>query len=225
MLTDKKTQNKVFNKWNEWLELIYNEVTTLFINRYFFQEVQKMLKNNPKTNKPNHFHNFFAVAYTDSAIIRVRRQIKPNEESISIARLMADMMKHPQVLSRERYVALYKGSPSEDLADADFDHFSRKVKAHLDPTLIKEHNDILEKKAQKIETYADKRVAHWDEKWNGKKMGEIPKYIDLDECIDYLGELFKKYYLLLTGKSFAQITPTLGYDWQEIFEVAWLQRK
>ena len=70
MLTDKKTQNKVFNKWNEWLELIYNEVTTLFINRYFFQEVQKMLKNNPKTNKPNHFHNFFLTIHVIPMVIR-----------------------------------------------------------------------------------------------------------------------------------------------------------
>jgi len=39
----------------------------------------------------------------------IRRQIKINEDSISFAKLLKEICDTPEILSRDRFVALYKG--------------------------------------------------------------------------------------------------------------------
>ncbi len=148
----------------------------------------------------------------------IRRQIKIDDDSISFARLLKEISDTPEVLSRNRFVALYKGSTVEHFADRDFDEFAGKEGNHVDPSLVKKDFENLKEKAKELEKYADKRIAHLDK----RKPKTIPKFKDVDDCIDFLEELMKKYYLLFHAKSLLSILPVYQYDWKAIFREPWL---
>lgn len=207
-----------FNKWNKWLNVIYSEIRSLSVNRNIFWEVQHIIENNPKIQKPSSFYEFLGSTYTISALMGVRRQIKINKDSISFARLLKEVCDIPEVLSRTRFIALYKGSTVEQFANRHFDKFAGKTRSYIDPDFVKLDLVKLKEKAQKCEKYADQRVAHFDE----RAMNNIPIFSDLDDCIDFLEELMKKYYLLFRAASLTSILPVYQYDWKAIFREVWL---
>jgi hypothetical protein len=92
----------------------------------------------------------------------VRRQLKVDNQSISFARLLEEIVDSPRTLSREYYVGLYKGSDVEDLAEVEFDKFSGTSHVHVCPHMV--CNDLAQIKEvdRRCEDFADRRVAHRD---------------------------------------------------------------
>jgi hypothetical protein len=207
-----------FNKWNKWLDVIYLEIRSLSVNRNIFWEVQNIIKNNPKIQKPSSFYEFLGSTYVISALMGVRRQIKINKDSISFAKLLKEICATPEILSRDRFVVLYKGSAVEHLANRHFDKFAGKVGSHIDPDLVRLKLKELKIKAWKCEKFADQRIAHFDKRANKN----IPTFKDLDDCIDFLEELIKMCYLLFRAVSLTSILPVYQYDWKAIFREPWL---
>ena len=194
------------------------EIRSLSVNRNIFWEVQNVIKNNPKIQKPSSFYEFLGSTYVISALMGVRRQIKINKDSISFAKLLKEIFDTPEILSRDRFVALYKGSAVEHLANRHFDKFAGKVGSHVDPDLIRLNLEELNIKARKCEKFADQRIAHFDK----RASKNIPTFKDLDDCIDFLEELIKMCYLLFRAISLTSILPVYQYDWKAIFREPWL---
>jgi len=220
-----------FNKWNKWIDVILSEITKLSIDRHIFWEVQDIISNNPKIQKPSKFYNFLRNIYAASALMGVRKQVKIDKDSISFAKLLQEICNTPKILSRTRFFANYKGSTVEKIAklmgstveefeSRNFDQFAGKTGDHVDPELIKLDLGELKSKAQKCEKYADQRVAHFDK----KAISNIPTFTDLDKCIDFLEMLIKKYYLLFRASVLTRILPESQneYDWKAIFKEAWI---
>lgn len=205
--------NDKFDKWNGWLDVIYKEISTLSIHRYIFWEVQEIVKNNSRIQKPSSFYDFLTSAYVTSTLIGIRKQVKERNDSISFARLMKEIYDTPDVLSRARYVALYKNSGRKRFANKDFDRFAGKVEIHVDPKLVKSDIQELKEKVQICEKYTDMRVAHIDK----RSINHIPTFEDIDNCIDLLETFLKKYLLLLRASSPNSILPVWQYNWKEIF--------
>ena len=65
--------------------------------------------------------------------------------------------------------------------------------------------------------YVNKRIAHLD------KVVDAPPltYDEINGALDTLGDIFKRYYRLFTGRWLMQLTPLLGRDWIEAFEFPW----
>lgn len=205
-------------KWEKWFKTVYQEVTNLAVKRHVFWEVQDVIKNNPKIQKPSAFYEFIGDSYAASMVMEIRRLVKRHKDSISFAGLLEDIRDNPQIMSRGRYVAFYKESNVEHRADGDFDQFAERPGGdHIDPTLVEQDLQELVEKAQKCEAYADRRVAHYD-----KGPITVPTFNDLDDCVDFLERLTKKYYLLMTGSALTEVLPTFQYDWQQVFTEPWL---
>ncbi|MBE3128544.1 MAG: hypothetical protein IMZ60_02575 [Actinobacteria bacterium] len=222
-----------FNKWNKWIDVILSEITRLSIDRNIFWEVQEIIKNNPKIQKPSKFYNFLRNIYTASALMGVRKQVKIDKDSISFARLLQEICDTPKILSKKRFFANYKGSTVEKIAklmestveefeSRNFDQFVGKTVNYVDPELIELDLKKLKLEAQKCEEYADRRVAHFDK----KVICNIPTYEELDSCIDYLEILMKKYYLLFRASHLNSILPVSQdkYDWKAIFKEVWIPK-
>lgn len=205
-------------KWNKWLGIINSEVTRLSTDRYMFWEVQEIIRNNPKIQNPDAFHQFFAWIYANSSLMGIRRQVKLDKQSISMARLLKEISDEPELLSRKRFVDLYKGSTVEDHADVDFDHFAGKDGDHVDGDLVNGYLKALQAKARKCEKYADRRVAHIDKR--EPKM--VPKFKDIDDCIDILEKILKELLYLFEGSAPVEIRPDFQFDWTAIFREPWL---
>ncbi|PIU64146.1 MAG: hypothetical protein COS84_08780 [Armatimonadetes bacterium CG07_land_8_20_14_0_80_40_9] len=207
-----------FDKWDNWLNSIFSEITNLSINRNIFWEVQDIIEKNPKIQKPSAFYEFLGSVYVASALMGIRRQVKIDKDSISFARLLKEICDTPEVFSRTRFVALYKGSTAEHLANRDFNKFAGETGSHVDPNLIRLDLEELKAKVRGCEKYADQRVAHFDK----QVMSNIPTFSDLDDCIDFLEKLMEKYYLLFRAGTLESILPVYQYDWKAIFREPWL---
>ena len=72
--------------------------------------------------------------------------------------------------------------------------------------------------ARSCETFADKRIAHFD-------TGDTPKpptFQELDDALDLVASLLQKYYSIVMASDIAFTTPMIPFNWKKIFEQPWL---
>lgn len=208
---------KKLDKWKRWLDRIEEEITELFVIREIFYEVQRMVEENPRIQKPSSFYSFLAKGYTAAAAMGVRRQLKCDGTSISFLRLMNEIIENPTLLSREHFVGLGEAENAE-LLNRVFDRHADKSGKYVDVHRMKSDRDGLKQKGKKCETFADRYIAHLDK----RGMPGIPSFAELDTCIDFLGELLKRYVLLLRADTLLSVLPTYQYDWKAIFREPWM---
>jgi hypothetical protein len=205
-------------KWLNWLRVIHDEVQHLLISQNIFWEVQNIIVTNPRLHQPSAFYSYLGNTYVSHAVMGVRRQLKADKQSISFVRLLEEIVDSPQILSREYYVGLYKGSAVEDLADQDFDKFSGTSHAHFCPHMVCNDLAQLKEVARRCEEFADKRVAHWDK----RDLKVLPRFDDLDMCIEFLDKLYVKYHLMFHAQAMDSLMPTYQYDWKAVFREPWI---
>lgn len=205
-------------KWIHWLKVIKGEVQELVVAKDIFHKVQKLIEDNPLLHQPSPFYRHFSSTYVSHAVIGLRRQIKCDNQSISMARLFEEMIETPQALTRAYYVNLYKDSVVEDFADKDFNEFAAPGARHIDPTLVMADLAGLREASRRCEDFADKRVAHRDK----REPKELPTYNDVHACIDLLNGLYARYYLLFHACSMDTLLPVYQGDWKAVFRVPWI---
>jgi hypothetical protein len=89
---------------------------------------------------------------------------------------------------------LYKDSNlPRDIPETEFDEIAGSGTSNIDRQIISDDLRSLNDKASKIRYFANKRIAHFDE----SVFMDFPTFGDLDDCLDFMEELLKKYMLLL----------------------------
>lgn len=205
-------------KWIKWFDVIQNEVTNLLIQKDIFWEVNNIVKNNTTIQKPSSFYKYFGDTYIAYVIMGIRRQIKINKYSISLARLLSEIIRNPEKISRKYYTSLYKGSDVEYFADKHFDKFTDTNGDYISEKMVKEDLVQLRQAAIKCEELADKRFAHTDK----RKPKQIIMFKDIDNSIDLLDKLCVKYNIIFHAASMETLMPVYQYDWMDIFKYPWL---
>ena len=123
-------------------------------------------------------------------------------------------------MSRKRFVKEYQ-TGMQSGARCTFDQrFSGSCTDHIDPVIVQQDLNGLKAHGDKIEKFADKRIAHRD-----KKQPVIPTFGELDACIDCLKKLVINYYFLLKGEDREnQFVPPFitEIDMEVIFNVPWI---
>jgi hypothetical protein len=152
------------------------------------------------------------------SVIGMRRQLKVDSQSISLARLLTEMAETPEVVSRKYYKALYAGAVVAGFADRDFDKFSEPGAPHISKTMVLHDLAKLGDAGRKLEEYADRRVAHRDK----REIKSPPLFRDGDAFIDLLDKLYVKYHLLFHASWMRSLMPTYQYDWKAIFREPWI---
>ena len=209
----------VFAEWDGWLETIKNDVTNLSVNRHIFREVQKIVEANPRIHLASDFYEWMGSVYAHYASIGLRRQIDKDERTISLRRLLEKIKDQPEVLSRERYVALWDDPVlRKRFADGQFNEFTGPGKPHIDPAMVEEDVSQLVKKIESVKGYVDKRIAHYDR----QGPTTLPTYADLNECLDFVEVLLRKYLNVFRAEMRPRILPVWQYDWKQIFRHPWI---
>jgi hypothetical protein len=127
----------------------------------------------------------------------------------------------PQALSRDEFIVPRDDGRQGQLAERGSERFADKEEGkedQIDPKSVDLDLQELRAKAKKCERYADRRIAHLD----SRRPRSIPTFADLDECIDFLEALVKKYHPLFRGGSLLSVLPEWQYDWKAIFKERWL---
>ena len=225
--------NALFEKWNQWIEIIHNDLRGLLLNRYIYKETQAIVRANPAIHIASIFYEWLAVQYTTTASVGIRRQMDRDNDSISLWRLLNAIKSNPQVLSRERFVRFF-AEYNEDLiievggqavnfgpnniGSLQYDGLVGEGQPCIPTTQIDSQIAELESKAATIKRYTNKRIAHFDH----AEIHDLPPYGDLDDCLDYMEQLLKRYQVLLTGSHHVSIVPTFLFDWKEVLRHAWI---
>src|SRR5258708_37217060 len=75
--------NKLFEELHEWLKVLDKQVMSLRTNQHIFWEVQKIIRGNPKIDKPNDFYGWMAEMYAHAMSVAIRKIIDKNRNTIS----------------------------------------------------------------------------------------------------------------------------------------------
>ena len=232
-------------KWRKWMKTIEKEIYGLVVDANMFWEVQDIIRENPRIQKPSAFYSYLGRTYLSHALAGLRRQIKPQKDSISFVGLLDDIAKNPEELSRSYYRSLCSHPDGVDISQIemegqkaleevgitstsqlkdliqmdDFGPYADTSGEHVCPKMVKADLKALKLAVEKHEEFADKRIAHWDK-------GEpsiIPKFGELDDCIKLLDKMYVKYHLLFFAEGTDTLMPTYQYEWKKIFLEPWLK--
>jgi hypothetical protein len=214
--------DELYRKWDGWIDTLGDETINLYTQRHIFQEVREILRRNPTAQQPDDFFFWVSVWYSSSMAVAVRKLADSDKRSVSFRRLLEEIKNNPEVVSRTRFKQLFvDGNYREFLADANFDSYAGSGREHLDQaTVSNEINELLVKTA-KLTHYVNKRVAHHD----NKDFDAVPSYSDLHEAIDFIGNLYKRYFLIFKCLEPGPLLPNWGYDWTSVFRQPWLVKQ
>ena len=213
-------EEDIFRKWDRWLEVIYKDIQGVLINRHIFWEVQRIIDLNPKIQINSAFYSWMANVYAIAAVMGVRRQTDKSEDSVSLVNLINEIMDHPEIISRERYVSSYK-SISHQTAHRHFDNIVGPGRQYINPQTIKDEIETLGEKADKIRKLANRRIAHR----NKSDIKHLPTYAEIDDALDYIETLIRRYLLIFRSVTPLRILPVFTYDWMRIFRYPWIEKK
>ena len=209
-------EDDLFNKYNSWLSVIHNDIQWLSSNYFIYREIKKIISNNKNIQENNAIYHWMSMVVNDSIAMGIRRQICKRKDSISLFRLLHAFKRKPQIISSERYVALYTTLP-QSFAHHDFDNLAGKERKYIDAERIEADIMYLKEKTGNVEIFANKRVAHYgDESYEN-----IPTNDEIQEALDCLEALLKKYLLIFRAESW-DIIPIFQFDWLRPLREPWI---
>ena len=212
--------NKKEQKWISMLKQIEKSTSDLLGSRLFFREFMSIVEANPKLPDNNYFIIWLWENYLRNAAIGVRRFLDKDTRSVSLYLLLKDIRENHEILSRERYTALFKGTRYADDFDyinIGFDELVGEGKEHIEPADVEDDIKKLVARTEVLNTYVNKTVAHLDK----EKLEKLPTVKDLDDSIDLIVKLVQKYHAIFHGET-TILQPVPQRPWKNIFNVVWL---
>lgn len=209
----------IHDKLNEMLNVIKAEVEKLITNRYIYIEIRNIFDNNSQISR---LHDFFWWIYRNHlnyALMSIRRLYDEHRDCDSLLRFLKIISSGPTILSREKYVDIFRGRGGEERANSMYDKIVGEGKDHIDPKEVEKEIEILREKKEKFEELIDKRFAHLD----SGEVTRIPKTEDLEDILEYLKDLTIKYSILFDGLDHLEIGPSCSTNWTDIFKIPWIQ--
>jgi hypothetical protein len=214
------TRDSKVECWERDIGRIAADVVGLFFSRHVFRAVTAFLTENEDL-PPSSFYSYLLSTYGDSQVIGVRRQTDARKQHVSLAGLIIEIKTEPERLTRERFLTTHEfGFPPRTEDDWER-NFAGETHEHVDPKLVAADLEELEAATEVTKTWADKRVAHTDTKrMTAEERMTIEK---IDQGIDTIGRLFRRYDLLLRGESIVILDWDVKADLLPLFRVPWVR--
>lgn len=128
--------NKKVKKWSNWLNVIGVQIQNMLIKKDTHNTILKIISNNKHLHQHNPFYDHLFHTYIAYISVSVRRQLKRNNNSISLYGLLSDMSENKSNIPKHEYITI---DP-----DADIERIKQSSKY--------------------IEEYVDRRLAHTDKR-------------------------------------------------------------
>ena len=223
--------NQKLEKWLKWMEIIHDELVTLLSDIRVFWEVQNIIRENSRIQKPSYFYRYLERSYISHTLVGLRRQIKHqknSDSSISFVGLLEDIAQNPAELSLSYYRSRRKESEDVvltglaslniDIAREEFSKYADSSGDYVCPQMVKADIHELKEAARICEKFVDKRIAHRDK----CELKVVPTHKELDDCIKLLDKTYVKYHLLFYAEGMTTLNSEPQYDWKAIFCEPWL---
>jgi hypothetical protein len=208
-------------KWIRWLEQIRIEVQQLVNYTNIYKEIGDVWNGHPLLmTKPHLFPEFLGSCYATHLVAGVRRQIKIDSNSISLMRLLREIIDNPKSITRSYYHEIYGDGAASNFADVDFDKYCAcPGDEFIDVGPVTQDMTEFKIAVRKIEKYADKRVAHTD-----KSKPQDLTYGEVNEGVGLLSNIYRRYDLLINARNRETLMQPLPSEWKDIFRFPWLDK-
>ncbi len=170
-------------KWQRWFGSITHDILIMQMSKQCNDDLATF-----DFSKQNNFYKFMQLWYSNYMVMGIRRQVKPQKDSISLFGLLSDMHDYPKAITRTQFVNRF-GDKSE--GNSIYDDFAGKNKKHLDNPRISIELIELKNVSAKCEQFADRLIAHLDRR--GLPTSKWPSYAELNKALSYLEQLREKY--------------------------------
>lgn len=208
-------------KWGRWIGAIHNDLVSSATSRQIYEETKRIIIDNPVlANGSTVFFDYLVRWYVDSAVMGLRRHVKIDRESISLAGLLQDIADNPTLLSRTHFVFLSNRPEMHPYLNCTFDKYAGEGAAYVSSEAVRQEMDEFCNRSKRCETYADRVVAHLDK----RAVTDLPTFQEFYDAVDFAETLPKKYTLLIQGSSLRSVAAVIQEPWKAIFRVPWLQK-
>lgn len=210
-------------KWTRWIDgTIKNNVLTMHLHRHAWRELAAILEKNPGLPE-SYWWEFMLDTYATTQAVAVRRQTDPHPDAASLHNLVRDIRDDPSRLTADFWVDLW-GDPTDPVEPVIArrqwqEHFGGAIEEHLDPAIPATDLERLTEAATSIRGYVDRHIAH-------AQSTAVPAEVtlrvaDLHAAVDVIGDVFSRYYSLLTASTMIELVPVIQHDWTAIFRQPW----
>ncbi|HXI11788.1 MAG TPA: hypothetical protein VNM92_03990 [Thermoanaerobaculia bacterium] len=208
---------------SKWIGTVSDEVSDLLLHRHIFTTLQELIATNPELRQSkSHFFQWLTEGYVIPAASAVRRQAKVDKKAISLARVICELVRYPELVTFDYHASFYKQGIMDKLYARDtYAPFADQSGQHLSVDKLQADLAVLRDKCRIIEHYVDRRIAHYDQR--GITL-DTPTFADLESAILAIEELTQSYNLLITT-IWSMLTPVIQYNWLHIFESPWIPRQ
>jgi HEPN superfamily AbiU2-like protein len=207
-----------------WLDDLKLDVIKLRKYQRIYRELKDIIAANEALHVPSAFYEYFSDTYVTYISLAIRRLTDDSPDCTSLFRFLKRIKGDPSVVSRQRYKALFtKTKPTNVLeehiagmSDHAYDALVGKAKPQPDSSDIQTELDLLREKTEAIVALADSKIAH--------SIGEpkkVPKYRDVDDAIEYVSDVIKRYLALLHATT-NNLDVVFVHDWKKIFRIPWI---
>jgi hypothetical protein len=222
-------------KWTGWIDgTIKSNVLTMHLQRDAYRNVSEMLSANADNLPESYWWEFMRDTYGTTQAVAVRRQADIHPDAASLGKLIEQIRDDASRITREFWLGLWS-DPDEPLNPENMhdklmllqaergwnDQYAGSVGKHLDPAIPSADFDQLRAIASKVKRYVDQHVAHADAAVVSANVTLTLN--DVHEAVDVIGDLFGKYYNLLTASFFTEYVPVIQHDWMAAFRVPWMR--
>lgn len=223
------TIDDLLTDWEgRWLESLKHQIYALHHRRQIHDDFLQMLdaQHHPDTDV---FRDAFHGMYIESQVMAIRRQADDDPRTLSLCRLMGQLFNHRREFTRSWYVARWmkgKDPNSSDererlegrmhlkFANEAFDRFTDRVgEERLGGRRLQEDMKDLRKMTEDVVRYVNAHVAHVEAAPEDVSV----TYDSFHRAVDHLGEMLKRYYLLINQGGLVTATPTIQGDWKGPF--------
>lgn len=209
-------RERIRAKWERWLVEVQPDVLRMGHDREIrCQFISAVVEADP--GAPGTFVGHYLGLYRDAQALTIRRlMLSRNTDRRSLAALIKNLVVHPALLERERYVELVEG-PTDGHDEAwraatarHFDQVYGDVAGVLDRAKLDADLARITDTCSVVTAFVDESLAH---------VGEatvVPTWDELDRCIDLAEEMFVKYSELITGQGWV-LPPIVDPLWKRTF--------
>lgn len=138
--------NNKIAKWRKWVNLICHDCGSLMLSRDMYNDIRAMVQKNPSMRHADYFNAYIAHTYVAHTAMMLRKHIKTDANSISLALLAADLLKNKDLISWPSCINDFQSLFDTFKANAQkIENFADRVIAHRDrrqPTYIPTYSDI-----------------------------------------------------------------------------------
>ena len=208
--------------WVRVIERIYQEQVAHAWGHYVFRLLRAVFTTNTALSQEGGFvFDWMVRNYVDSTLMLIRRELDLQAGAESLKNLLLDMIAHPTVVTRERYLANWDEPVRRWAANRMFDQFVSNSDAdHLSPDLINADLARLDASADHLRKYAERTKAHRTPEQGLTIEGMT--FAALHEAIATVRDVIAKYYALLTHNSLAQWEPVAQFNTLQAFTKPWV---